>query len=564
MSGVVLPFKAPARRWTMSSKHPSEDSGELLDLIFDAKIALGQIDKADRRKHNAAIDAASAAWDAAAEALLAFEAKWDSVNRKWARAASREVVRGFVQEKRGQLREIKSCLCDCERLPEFKPVALPHLVAPSANTNTRTRRTKKEGLPMGRPLSPKLVLRGDHYAFRCVVKDGGRPWVPLPAGLTLAEAQATALVIAQRASAGLYSVNAGPKKTIAHVVTFAEWCGRWIESREERGLFTTKDDLSRLRTHVFPTLGPKPVAKITKAQIEDLVSELDGKVYASKLSAKTAKNVWGVVRKAFTDAHKAKERGLRVRGDNPCADLDGPYKGKPKVKAFMYPNEVHALLSCDAVPLVFRRAAALAIYLGLRSGELRSLRWDDVDIEHGTVHVHQGFDRRKHKAKSTKTGRSRRFDFEEAVRPLLVALHAEAGGKGPVIQIPRFFNLARDLRKHLRTANVKRHDLHNGDATRKQLTFHDLRSTCLTFMAVRGDPTLTIAARAGHSTSKQTEEYVKTAGELNRSRFGEIFAPLPTVLLASNDQADGQNTDDMTQKQAENTRVTGGLRTRDT
>ena len=66
---------------------------------------------------------------------------------------------------------------------------------------------------MGRPLSPKLVLRGDHYAFRCVVKDGGRPWIALPPGLTIAEAQATALVIAQKASVGGYSFKAGPKKT---------------------------------------------------------------------------------------------------------------------------------------------------------------------------------------------------------------------------------------------------------------------------------------------------------------------------------------------------------------
>lgn len=144
MSALVLPFKAPARRWKMAGRHPHEDSGELLDLIFDAKIALGQIDKADRRKHNAAIDAASAAWDAAAEALLAFEAKWDSVSRKWARASSPEVVRGFVQEKRGQLREIKSCLCDCERVPEFKPVALPHLVALPANLTTPRAKKKSE------------------------------------------------------------------------------------------------------------------------------------------------------------------------------------------------------------------------------------------------------------------------------------------------------------------------------------------------------------------------------------------------------------------------------------
>jgi hypothetical protein len=50
-------------------------------------------------------------------------------------------------------------------------------------------------------------------------------------------------------------------------------------------------------------------------------------------------------------------------------------------------------VSCAEVPVRWRRAIALAVPLPARR-RARALRWDDVDLEHGTVHVHQAFDRR--------------------------------------------------------------------------------------------------------------------------------------------------------------------------
>jgi hypothetical protein len=51
--------------------------------------------------------------------------------------------------------------------------------------------------------------------------------------------------------------------------------------------------------------------------------------------------------------------------------------------------------------------------------------------------------------------------------PPLRAMHTEAGGTGRVVVMPRH----RDL----------------SDATRIDLRFHDLRASCVTWMAVRGD-----------------------------------------------------------------------------
>jgi len=72
---------------------------------------------------------------------------------------------------------------------------------------------------VGRPFSHGLVSRGDHYAFRCVVKDGGRPWVPLPPGLTLAEAQDMAMEIKKLAASGHYTWDGRAKSKAREVAS---------------------------------------------------------------------------------------------------------------------------------------------------------------------------------------------------------------------------------------------------------------------------------------------------------------------------------------------------------
>lgn len=395
---------------------------------------------------------------------------------------------------------------------------------------------------MARPLNPSLDWQDDHFRFRCRFKDGGRPWIDLPAGLSKTAAAARALELATLAQSGALTrdgdgeadgdrmgatatatVRTGPRETVK------EWCERWIEEREERGLASASHDRARMDMHVLPIIGSRPVGRITSREIERVVTHLDKRVRAGKMSWKTAVNVWGNVTKAFDDAAHSKDPTLRVRADNPAVGIRGPDRGVKKVKAFLFPNEAHALLACEAVPLAFRRAATLAIYLGLRAGELRALQWADIDLDHGTIHVHRGFDREANETKSTKGKAARRFTFEANLRPLLEAMHREAEGRGLVLDQRWFWSSATELREHLRTAGVTRADLFETDETRKNVTFHDLRATTLTWMAIRGDDPLKIRARAGHSDLQTTEGYIRTAGEIEGA-IGEVFGPLPPSL----------------------------------
>ncbi len=77
---------------------------------------------------------------------------------------------------------------------------------------------------------------------------------------------------------------------------------------------------------------------------------------------------------------------------------------------------------------------------------------------------------------------------------------------------------------------MRRPELHKNTPTSKGITWHDLRATGLTWMAVRGDDPLKIQQRAGHATFGTTQLYVRTA-EAVRDGFGTPFPPLPECLL---------------------------------
>ncbi len=238
---------------------------------------------------------------------------------------------------------------------------------------------------------------------------------------------------------------------------------------------------------------------------------------------------------------------------NPFAGVVGPDKGQKTAKQYLYPEELLQLLSCEAVPLWRRRLYAFAVYSYMRAGEIAAIKWADVDTGPGFVTVHEAVDRegdrqavsklRKQKlsttkpsgTKGTKTDAARTFRLEPNVLPMLQAMFVEAkDGRGllfPVLPPPSGRGgMAAVFRDDLVTAGIDRQALHNATATRKAMTFHDLRATAVTWAAIRGDSELQIRARSGHETLAVLSDYVREAAAI-REGFGEVFPALPECLL---------------------------------
>jgi hypothetical protein len=78
---------------------------------------------------------------------------------------------------------------------------------------------------------------------------------------------------------------------------------------------------------------------------------------------------------------------------------------------------------------------------------------------------------------------------EPNLAPLLDVLMDQTPGPR-LVAMPPACDLSSRLRQYLEWAGVTRAELFAGDKTRKAITFHDLRATGITWMAIRGDDPL--------------------------------------------------------------------------
>jgi integrase len=389
------------------------------------------------------------------------------------------------------------------------------------------------------------ILKNDlgqrQWYARWTREDGTRtPYVPLDPTIPL-DAEATAKALAARLAPKVRKALPIDGASVTGE-TVREYAKRWCAWREGRGLGCVKDDRAALEKHVLPVIGALDVRAVGRDDLKRLVTELDAKARKgfsrtaagrrSPFGWKTAVNAWSTVRALLRDARSAKDVTMCVRDDNPCDGVVGPDVGAKKAKTYLWPSEFSAFVTCSDVPLRWRRLVAIAVYVYARAGELAALEWSDVDLEHATIHIHRSLDvKRGRGIKATKSEAARRVPIEPELLPFLLALHREAGGKGPVVRLPSE-HLSRALRLYLKRAGIDRTDLHTGDATRKAITFHDLRATGVTWCAVRGDDALKIMQRAGHADFETTKVYLREAENL-AAGFGTPFPPLPDELLTN-------------------------------
>jgi integrase len=406
-----------------------------------------------------------------------------------------------------------------------------------------------------------LDAHGDHWDFRFDVSDGHgglartkRTCMPSPTrerGETPEGAKLRAKEEARAEARQLHrdawaigatletSVQVKPAGSLPHGAanlgiapetgeTIDDYADRWLEERRD-----ATESTHHLRGHVLPVLGlDTPIAAITRADVERVVRYLDDTVRAGNLAWKTAVNVWGTVTKMFDDACNAKRVELRALADkpNPTDKVRGPDRGEERQSAWLFPREAAVLLASEEIPEWWRRCYALALYTGLRQGELAVLRVADVVLEAGYISVHKARDRVTAGIKSTKGKRARRVPIEPSLRPFLENLVRRRGGDELLVRTPKKTSMANELRVHLRAAKIDREELHADDEHRRPLSYHDLRHTYATWLAVRGENQLVIQARLGHANVTMTQKYIEAAEAVGHGDVGAPFAPLPPAF----------------------------------
>ena len=131
-----------------------------------------------------------------------------------------------------------------------------------------------------------------------------------------------------------------------------------------------------IRVHLKPSLGYVPLARLSAQDIQ--------RYYALKvrggLSAQTVKH-------HHTLLHRALEIAItwELLERNPSDRIVSPTPGPSPAKALGL-EEVRRLL-VTSQPTAYHLPVHLAIYAGLRRGEILGLRWEDVDIDARTLSI---------------------------------------------------------------------------------------------------------------------------------------------------------------------------------
>jgi integrase len=170
----------------------------------------------------------------------------------------------------------------------------------------------------------------------------------------------------------------------------------WLQTSENAGLerATLNSYREHLNLHIVPAIGDTKLSQLTVP----MVRAFEDKLRIDRSPAMVRK-VRGSLSMILSDAH---ERGLvaqnvvrglrsnRSRGKEQRADRR--QRGKLKVGVDIpTPAEIRTLI--PHLEGRWRPLFLTAIFTGLRASELRGLRWSDVDLKRGELHVRQRADR---------------------------------------------------------------------------------------------------------------------------------------------------------------------------
>lgn len=135
-----------------------------------------------------------------------------------------------------------------------------------------------------------------------------------------------------------------------------------------------------LRLRVLPEIGSRKLTDVTRADVQDLVDRLTGQ----GLSPSTVLNTLDPLRRMYDRA---------VKRDLVAIDpTDGLELRRPKGRRERIATPAEAARLIAALPETVRAIYATAMYAGLRRGEIRALRWSDVDLAARKIHVARGWD----------------------------------------------------------------------------------------------------------------------------------------------------------------------------
>jgi len=341
---------------------------------------------------------------------------------------------------------------------------------------------------------------------------------------TKKEAQQERSKITTQVTAGQYR---GDQK-----VTLGEFLPAWLERRVQDGMRPSTERMYRryIEQDLVPAIGLVRLSQMRKHQVDQFIQQLrsDGR------GATTIRRIHAVLRSALTAAER-----LDLIDFNPATKIALPTPARSKAKIWE-PDQVRAFLDAAAawrLGVVYE----LAVFSGLRRGELAGLRWVDVDFTRRELTVRQ---QRVQVGKTvlegnvkTDSGQDRRVSLgSEAIGALVawqIRQDSEREQWGAAYEDSGYV-FTYENGKPLRPAYISRtFDVIVEKSGLPDIRLHDLRHEHASLLLAGGVDIAVVSKRLGHSTIAVTSDlYSHLLTDANRAAAdaAELMLPSKTPI----------------------------------
>jgi len=173
-------------------------------------------------------------------------------------------------------------------------------------------------------------------------------------------------------------------------LTISEWLDIWLEEYTANlKPYTIASYKAQCDNHLKPSIGAIKLSALNAPTIQKLYNSLyRGKDAVKPLSAKTIKNIHGVLHKALNQAVKIGY--IRFNPSDSCT--------LPRViKKEMQPLEETAIkdfiAACEGEQ--YKVLYITTLFTGMRQSEILGLKWDDIDFDNGSIVISRQLQKKK-------------------------------------------------------------------------------------------------------------------------------------------------------------------------
>ena len=256
----------------------------------------------------------------------------------------------------------------CTLETEYSTILLDSDCFKSKEAITMSKKTKKAKANKG------VYLRGNTWSYVIYPIDNntGKKKQKMVGGLPSQQAAIEAKSIA---NAEILSNTYVPLSTMTLDKYLKNWFDRYKNTLQPS---TIQGYWNNINLHILPSIGYIQLSKLDRVKITDFCYNLEKEGF----SPRTIKYVFSILRKALNEAVYD---GLLVK--NPCLGAKRPLE--EKYHAAVYDDAQVKVLAQGLKGTPIETEVLLALFLGLRRGEVLGLRFGDCDFDKNRIHICQ-------------------------------------------------------------------------------------------------------------------------------------------------------------------------------